>query len=334
MIRTTINDVSALAGVSIKTVSRVINRERYVGASTRAKVEAAIAELHFSPSQAARSLAGKRSFQIALLYDNPSPYYVYEMQAGVRARCAIENVRMIAQPYDRSAPGLADEIAALVDELRLDGLILTPPITDQLALLDHLTERGVRFVRISPGQLSHSAPSVAIDNEVAAFEMTQYLLSLGHVRIGFIEGDQGYPTSIQRRAGFERAMGEAGINVDPNLIQPGEYSFGSGAVAAETLLALAVPPTAIFASSDDMAAGALAAAHRLGVNVPAHVSIVGFDDTALAEVVWPALTTIRQPTRDMAYAAADLLFRRGALDNQLVLAHNLIVRGSTAPTGL
>jgi LacI family transcriptional regulator len=328
--RATINDVSARAGVSIKTVSRVINHEKYVGAATRAKVEAAIAELHFSPSQAARSLAGKRSFQIALLYDNPSPYYVYEMQAGVRARCAIEAVRMIAQPFDRASPALAEEIAALVDELRLDGLILTPPVTDHAALLADLSARGVRFVRVSPGSVYDAAPSVAIDNEAAAHEMTAYLLSLGHSRIGFIEGDQAYPTSRQRRAGYARALAEAGVALDPALIQPGEYSFGSGAAAAQTLLQLPVPPTAIFASSDDMGAGALAAAHRLGVKVPHQVSIAGFDDTALAEVVWPPLTTIRQPTRELAYAAADMLFDEKAKAKQQVIGHRLIVRGSTS----
>jgi LacI family transcriptional regulator len=328
--RATINDVSARAGVSIKTVSRVINNERYVGAATRAKVETAIAELHFSPSQAARTLAGKRSFQVALLYDNPSPYYVFEMQAGVRARCVAENVRMIAQPYDRAALGVADDIIALIDELRLDGLILTPPITDHDALLAQLTARKMRFVRVSPGSAFASVPSVAIDNEAAAHDMTRYLLSLGHQRIGFIEGDAAYPTSQQRRAGFDRAMAEAGVAVDAALIQPGEYSFGSGAAAAEALLRLTMPPTAIFASSDDMAAGALAAAHRLGVNVPGDVSIAGFDDSALAEVVWPALTTIRQPTRDLAHAAADLLFNDEATPRQIILKHSLIIRGSTA----
>ena len=125
-------------------------------------------------------------------------------------------------------------------------------------------------------------------------------------------------------------MAEAGIAIDPSLIQPGEYSFGSGAAAAEALLALPEPPTAIFASSDDMAAGALAAAHRLGVKVPETVSIAGFDDTALAEVVWPALTTIRQPTREMAYAAADLLFDQDTQGAQRVLPHSLIIRGSTS----
>jgi LacI family transcriptional regulator len=328
--RATINDVSALAGVSIKTVSRVINREKYVGDATRAKVEAAIAELHFSPSQAARSLAGRRSFQVALICDNPSPYYVYEMQSGVRARCAVEGVRMIAQPYDREAPNLAAEIAALVDEVKPDGLILTPPVTDNPEIIAALTARSIPFVRVSPGNEGDDSPSVAIDNEAAAFEMTSYLISLGHRRIGFIEGHPGYATSAQRRAGYRRALDEAGVAEDAALIQPGLYSFGSGAAAAEALLALPAPPTAIFASSDDMAAGALAAAHRLGVRVPDDVSIAGFDDTALAEVVWPPLTTIRQPTREMAYAAASLLFEIQPVILHKRLDYALIVRGSTA----
>lgn len=330
MSRATINDVSALAGVSIKTVSRVINNEKYVGKETRAKVQAAIGELHFSPSQAARSLAGKRSFQVALVYDNPSPYYVYEMQAGVRARCAAEHVRMFAQPYDRSAAGIAEEIGALVDELKLDGLILTPPVCDDAQLLSDLEARGLRYVRVSPAAASDTAPSVAIDNEGAAYQMTHYLCTLGHRLIGFIAGDPAFATSAQRRAGYDRALREAGIVPDPALIRRGEYSFGSGDAAATALLMLSPRPTAIFASSDDMAAGALAAAHRLGVSVPGQVSIAGFDDSALAEVVWPPLTTIRQPTRDMAYAAADLLFDTAARGEARLIEHRLIVRGSTS----
>lgn len=318
-----------MAGVSIKTVSRVINNEKYVGKDTRAKVQAAIAQLHFSPSQAARSLAGKRSFQVALVYDNPSPYYVFEMQAGVRARCALEQVRMFAQPYDRAAPDLAEEIGALVDALKLDGLILTPPVSDHVQLLADLNARGVRYVRVSPGVVNATASSVAINNEAAAYEMTRYLTAIGHRRVGFIEGDAGFATSAQRRAGYERALSEAGITLDPALIQHGEYSFGSGAAAAEALLTLPVPPSAIFASSDDMAAGALATAHRLGVAVPGQVSIAGFDDTALAEVVWPPLTTMRQPVRDLGFAAADLLFASGSSEARMI-DHNLIIRGSTA----
>ena len=141
VLRVTIKDVSRVSGVSIKTVSRVLNKERYVGAETRARVEAAVAELNFRPSMAARSLAGKRSFQIALICDNPSPYYVYEMQSGIRDRCALDGVRMIAQPYDRNSPTLLDDIENLVEATHVDGLILTPPVSDYPAVLDLLARR-------------------------------------------------------------------------------------------------------------------------------------------------------------------------------------------------
>jgi LacI family transcriptional regulator len=149
-VRVTITDVSREAGVSIKTVSRVLNNERYVGSETRARVQAAVAALNFRPNAAARSLAGRRSFQIALICDNPSPYYVYDMQSGIRDRCVAAGVRMIAQPYDRGSPTLLDDIESLVDAINVDGLILTPPVTDYPAVLALLAKRGVRFVRVSP----------------------------------------------------------------------------------------------------------------------------------------------------------------------------------------
>jgi LacI family transcriptional regulator len=329
-LRVTIKDVSRASGVSIKTVSRVLNKERYVGTETRARVEAAVAELNFRPSMAARSLAGKRSFQIALICDNPSPYYVYEMQSGIRDRCALDGVRMIAQPYDRNSPTLLDDIENLVEATHVDGLILTPPVSDYPAVLDLLDKRGVRFVRVSPGSAVELAPSTFIDNEAAAAAMTAHLLGLGHRRIGFIAGHPSYATSGQRMQGYATALGKAGIALDPVLVREGSYDFASGAAAAEELLALDPPPTAIFASSDDMAAGALTAAHRRGLSVPAQLSVAGFDDTALAGFVWPPLTTIRQPTRTMAYEAADLLL--GAVDapvERREVAFELVVREST-----
>lgn len=329
--RATIKDVSRIAGVSIKTVSRVLNNEKYVSATTRERVEAAMAALSFRPSLAARTLAGRRSFQIALICDNPSPYYVYEMQSGVRLRCLESQVRMIAQPYDRDSETILDDIAGLIDQVQPDGLILTPPVTDVQPVLDALLRRGIRFVRIAPGTQLDLTSSAFIDNEQAAFDMTAYLLGLGHRRIGFIMGDAAYATSAQRRDGHLRALGEAGAASDPDLVRLGRYDFASGAEATEALLALAEPPTAIFASSDDMAAGALAAAHRLGVAVPAALSIAGFDDTALASVVWPPLTTIRQPVRELARAAADLLLDPSGAVERRRIEHALIVRESTAP---
>ena len=329
-LRVTIKDVSRVSGVSIKTVSRVLNKERYVGAETRAKVEAAVAELNFRPSMAARSLAGKRSFQIALICDNPSPYYVYDMQSGIRDRCAKDGVRMIAQPYDRNSATLLDDIENLVDATHVDGLILTPPVSDYPAVLDLLARRGVRFVRVSPGSAVDLSPSVFLDNEAAAMAMTSYLLSLGHRRIGFIAGHPSYATSGQRMRGYASALGQEGIALDPVLVREGSFDFASGAAAAAELLDLPAPPSAIFASSDDMAAGALAAAHRRGVAVPGQLSVAGFDDTALAGFVWPPLTTIRQPTRDLAYQAADLLLAPASAPvERREVAFELVVREST-----
>lgn len=333
-VRATIKHVSERAGVSIKTVSRVLNNERYVGAATRARVQEAVTALNFRPNLAARSLAGKRSFQIALVCDNPSPNYVYAMQTGIRDRCEMDGVRMIAQPYDRASDRLVDEIAALIDTSRLDGIILTPPVSDNQAVLDLLERRAIRVVRVSPGSRAGATATVSIDNRAAAFEATTHLLSLGHRRIGHIAGHVDYATSAQRRDGYLAALAVAGVPSDPALIQPGRYDFPSGAAAAEMLLDLPIPPTAIFAASDDMAAGALATSHRRGLSIPDELSVVGFGDDPLAGYVWPALTTMRQPVRDLAWNAADLLLaaEEGEVE-QRQLPHQLILRDSAAAPG-
>ncbi len=327
----TIKQVAEAAGVSIKTVSRVLNHEPYVADAARLRVEAAMRDLAFQPSQAARALAGKKSHQIALICDNPSPYYVYEVQAGVRARCLEQNVRMIAQPYSMSSKTLLDEIESLIVQINPDGLILTPPITDLAPITEALRRRKIKFVCLSPETLRADCPAAFIDNRAAATAMIGHLTGLGHKKIGFITGHPGYATSHQRLAGYRQGLANAGLDFDPALVAAGEYSFKSGSAAAGHLLTLATPPTAIFASSDDMAAGALATAHRLGLNVPEQISIAGFDDAALAEVVWPPLTTIRQPTRELAYAAADLLFADDDRPVHHALDFSLIVRNSTAP---
>ena len=330
--RSTIKDVAREAGVSIKTVSRVLNNERYVGAATAARVRASVAKLNFRASSAARMLAGRRSFQIALICDNPNPYYIYEMQSGIRDRCAADGVRMIAQPYDRDSPRLIDDIEELIDASGVDGLILTPPVTDHPQVLDLLKRRGVRFVRISPGTRSGIASSTFIDNERAAAMITGHLTALGHRRIAFVAGHRSYATSGQRMSGYLRGLQQAGIELDLELVRQGDFGFASGTSAAESLLDLAKPPTAIFAASDTMAAGVIAAAHRRGIALPASLSIVGFDDTALAASVWPPLTTVRQPMRQLAYEAADLLLSgdAAAIESREI-AFELVVRASTAP---
>ena len=330
-VRATIKDVSREAGVSIKTVSRVLNDERHVGAETRSRVKAVVAALNFRPNRAARSLRGSRSFQIALICDNPSPYYVYEMQAGVRARCDADGVRMLAQPYDRHADNLLQLVEALVDTTHIDGLILTPSASDDAALLDLLDQRALRVVRVAPVTRPGSTPASFIDNAAAATAMTTRLIELGHRRIGFITGHPDYPNSHLRTAGFRHAMTEAGLHVDEAFIIEGAYDFPSGARAGEAMLARRDRPSAIFAASDDMAAGVLVAAHRLGLSMPRDLSVAGFGDDALAGYVWPPLTTVRQPTRQLGWEAADLLLSGdpgGAEQRQC--AFELVERASTA----
>jgi LacI family transcriptional regulator len=331
--RVTIKDVSKAAGVSIKTVSRVLNKERYVRDDTRERVEAAVAALKFSPSIAARTLAGSKSFQIALIYDNHSPYYIHAIQEGVWTRCREAGVRMLAQPADVASPDIAQAVGGLIDETHVDGIILSSPVTDCAAVLDELEERGIPFVRISPGTNHALTSSVFMDDVQAADDMTTHLINLGHRIIGFIMGHPNHMASEQRLFGYKRALDRAGISFEPGLVRPGEFDFASGALAAESLLALPRRPSAIFASNDDMAAGVLAVAHRLGLAIPGDLSVGGFDDTALAQIVWPPLTTIRQPTRDLAYAAANLLFERVEGAEHRRLQHELVTRASTARLG-
>jgi LacI family transcriptional regulator len=327
--RATIKDVSKLAGVSIKTVSRVLNKEKYVREATRTKVEAAMVTLKFSPSLAARSLAGRRSFQIALIYDNHSPFYIHQIQDGIWAQCREQGVRMLAQPADVGSPTLAAEVGGLIDETHVDGIILSSPVTDAPEVLAELEVRGIPFVRISPGTNHAMTSSVFMDDVQAADDMTTHLINHGHRRIGFIIGHPNHMASDQRLFGYRRALDRAGIGFEPSLVRPGQFDFASGAAAAELLLDLTEPPTAIFASNDDMAAGVLAVAHRRDIAVPDALSVAGFDDTELASAVWPPLTTIRQPTRDLAYSAAGLLFSGESGVVHRRLQHELVVRGST-----
>ncbi|WP_249138181.1 LacI family DNA-binding transcriptional regulator [Phenylobacterium montanum] len=318
--------------MSTKTVSRVLNGERYVSEETRDRVQQAIAHLKFVPSMAARSLAGKRSHQVALLYDNHSPHYIHQIQTGVWTRCMEEGVRLLAQPSDVASPMLAQHVGELIDQTRVDGVILSSPVTDAIAVLDELEARGVPYVRISPGTEHSRSSSVAMDDVQAADDMTTHLINLGHRRIGFIVGHVNHTASDQRLFGYRRALDRAGIPFEPRYVRQGDFDFASGEAAGDVLLDLANPPTAIFASNDDMAAGVLTVAHRRGLSVPGDLSVAGFDDTALASQLWPPLTTVRQPTRDLAYAATGLLFSGETVHRRL--PHELVVRGSTAPPSI
>jgi len=329
--RPTIKEVSKLAGVSFKTVSRVLNNEKNVSDETRRRVEQVVAELNFRPSLAARTLAGRKSFQVALLYDNPSPYYVYHLQAGALERCHELGYRLLIQPVVADSADLVQEVAALIDETHLDGLILSPPVTESVALLEELDRRGLPYVRIEPGIRRDEGRSTTIDDVAAARDLTEHLIGFGHRAIAFITGPENHISSVERLKGYRAALDVHEIAFDPALIASGDYSFPSGREAARRLLDTPSRPTAIFAGNDDMAAGALAVAHELDIGVPDQLSIAGFDDSDLAAAVWPPLTTVRQPVRELAWAAADLLLSEDRKRDRLTLDYDLVLRASTGP---
>ena len=312
-------------------MSRVLNNEKHVSDATRRRVEEAVARLNFRPSHAARTLAGRRSFSVALIYDNPSPYYIFHMQHGAQQRCVELGYRLLHQPCDSQAEDFVQQVMALVDEAHLDGVIISPPATEAIELIEALERRGIPYVRIAPGAQRDQGLSASMDDVAAAREMTEHLLGLGHRAIAFVQGPPNHISSRQRLEGYRKALEKHGVRYDADLVVQGDYSFASGREAARTLLARASRPTAIFAGNDDMAAGALAVAHEFNLAVPGQLSIAGFDDTDLASAVWPPLTTIRQPVRELAYAAADLMLGDKPKTEHVTLGHALIARSSTGP---
>lgn len=332
-------DVADAAGVSIKTVSRVFNGEPNVRAATAQRVHEAADRLSYSPNLSARRLASNRSYLIGLVYDNPAGTnsFIPDVQDGVLRACRQANYELVIHPADADAADADQQLIALSQKLHLDGLILMPPFSDKSDLLETLNARDLMVSRISQSFLKQYKPCVSVDDEASAHRVTEYLIELGHRRIAFIEGNPAHGCTPDRRRGYESAMAAHGIALTPDWICPGDFSFQAGYKAGQALLGQAETPSAIFASNDDMAAGALAAAHELGISVPSQLSICGYDDVSIASQTWPPLTTVRQPIKAIAQAAARKLFQRlsGRHDDDPSLFHSeLIVRGSTAaPAG-
>lgn len=335
----TIHDVAKKAGVSFKTVSRVLNNEANVSAETQDKVRKAIGALQYSPSIAARVLAGSRSFLIGLLYDTPSSYYTHSVQMGALERCREAGFHLVLEKCNSNARDVAATMLVNIRHTRLDGVILTPPLSDNQAIRESLVEQKIPHVLISPPGLEPGVSSVYMDDRRAAFDMTQYLISLGHRRIGFITGLSRHGAAMLRLLGYEDALKHSGIRLDEALVKNGNFRFQSGADAAEQLLRQKERPTAIFASNDEMGAGAVATAHRLGISIPRELSVVGFDDVPYASITWPALTTVHQPIVEMGAAAAGLLIAglQSKKSDPAVPApsisfqHEMKIRGSTGP---
>ena len=334
MSRKTITDVAREAGVAIKTVSRVLNNEPRVRPATRDRVMAAVKALNYYPSISARGLAGRRSCLIGLVYEKPSPNYIMDVQNGAMTRCREERFQLITHHYTGRGADLASDIGRLVDQTHVDGLVLTPPLSSSKELIQALDARKLPFARIAPNRVRHESPFVDVDDLAAAQEMTEYLIGIGHRRIGFVVGNPDHYASGRRLEGYKAALKRHEIEYRDDYVKQGYFVFESGLDAGNELLSMADAPTAIFASNDDMAAGVLMAAHQRGVRVPAQLSVAGFDDAPVAKLVWPRLTTVFQPAYELAYTATDMLLellKSPQLERSQQFGFRLVCRESTGP---
>jgi LacI family transcriptional regulator len=327
----TIYDVARAAGVSTSTVSHVLNGTRYVSDDTKQRVQRVMAELRFRPNSLARSLVRQETQTIALLVpDNRNPFFA-ELARGIEDHGFHSGYNVILCNSDRSRD---KEIAYLdmVQSKRVDGIVYmtTSADVDQLHTMFDQRIPVVAFDREYAG-----IDALLLDNIGGGYAATRHLIDLGHRRIACIAGPDALTRSHGRIMGYEQALHDAGLPRDPALLQAGNWTFESGWAAAQRLLALPTPPTAIFACNDTMAVGVMTCLHGHGIGVPHDISVVGFDNIALSEYVVPPLTTYSTPLGEVGQQLCQLLLDRINGDTvrepqRVVVEGELVVRQSTA----
>ena len=333
----TINDIARLAGVSKKTVSRIINHSPLVRPDTRARVEALMLEVGYVPDPMARGLAFRRSFLVGMVYDNPTAQFIVNMQYGALDAMRDSGFELVVHPCDSESPDYIDGVRRFVQQQKLHGVMLIPRVSEDQALADMLADIGCRYVRIAAVALDEPERMVVTHDRDGAAEAADYLQSLGHRDIALIAGPEGYRSAVERTAGFVEALAKRGIELPKARIIRAGYTFESGVAAAEKLLAGKRRPTAIFCGNDEMAAGVYRAALRSGISIPQQLSVIGYDDSPLASRLWPPLTSVRRSTRDTGRIAAAMLLHDPKTATTAPPAHSvhphLVVRDSCQPPG-
>ncbi|KHL24759.1 LacI family transcriptional regulator [Croceibacterium mercuriale] len=331
----TIVDVAAAAGVSVRTVSRVINRSPKVGAATRDAIEQVIASLGFTPSARAQALASGRSQLIAVIQGDENAHVLGAIQRGIAEVCSDSGHELLVRPARVADPDIVQQLTGFARRSRVDGLIVLSPVSEVPGLPAALARLGVPAVALASRQLAGYPTVLVADDAQASAAVGTHLAALGHRRIALVTGPAGRASSQERAAGFTRGLADSGIVLRPEMIVEGDYGFASGMAAAARLLDGNAPPSAIFACNDLMAAGVLKAAEQRGLAVPAQLSVAGFDGTDVAAMVSPALTTVRRPMRMIAGRATRCLLahigQTPAAPVQDHIALELVIGNSTGP---
>lgn len=333
--RSTINDIARIANVSKKTVSRVINDSPFVKDETRLKITTIIRELGFAPDPQARGLAFRRSFLIGMIYDNPTAQYIVSLQQGILDAMRGTIFELVIRPCNRAAPTFLQDMRHFVERQKLFGVILTPSVSEDDHIIRLLHEIDCPYVRIVSVSLDTPSTMVVTHDFSGAADAARHLADLGHEIIAHISGPATFRSAHERRRGFTEGLAERGLKLKHTYDREAAYTFESGHAAAADLLSLKPRPTAIFAGNDEMAAGVYKAARDLGLEIPKDLSVVGFDDSPVASRMWPLLTSVRLPIRDMGRMAAEKLFhkpteKRAQNDDVTEVIPTLVVRESSA----
>ena len=338
----TIKHVAADAQVSLQTVSRVINNEPNVRPEMKQRVQDAIDKLGYVPSIAAQRMSGSRSYLILAINDRDRTIadwqarqgvdWIDQMLLGGMLKCAEHGYRMIFELVDTHSDHVERELLGAIAALQPDGIILTPPHSDNPQIVGFLAGQDIPFVRIGSHENGAGMP-VSMDDEGSARRATRYLIDHGHARIGFIAGSHEYNLSGWRVAGWQAEMAAADLSTS-GLLAQGDFSCASGEAAAQHLLGLANRPTAIIASNDQMTLATLEVARGLGLRVPEDLSLISFDNTPLMNFTQPPLTAVDQPIAATASKAVELIIAaqkdHSTPTTLIVVPGELIERGSVA----
>lgn len=327
----TINDVAEASGLSTATVSRVLSGYEFVKEATRIRVMKAVEQLGYVASVPARSLAGGRSRIIGLLVPNLDNGYVGTIAQGIDKALALANYDPILYTSHR-LPSKETYYAHAIASGLTDGLLLIAPQVPT-TYVDALREQNFPYVLIDQVDVTEKSTVVDSTNWQGAYEATQYLCQLGHERIAFIGGASMMQSAVDRLEGYKAALCDNDIPFREELVINGSYQQEFGYESTKNLLqGNFPPPTAIFASNDLSAFGAMDAVRECGFNIPDDISIVGFDDVPQASLVYPKLTTVRQPLEQMGRVAVQMLLERiedrSRPPQRVTLATQLVIRDS------
>jgi DNA-binding LacI/PurR family transcriptional regulator len=303
----TIYTVAEKAGVSIATVSRVLSNSDKVRPETRASIQRAMEELGYHPNLAARKLAFKTTGTIALIFPDISGPYYSMVISGVDQEADRQDYSVLI--YGMHGKKTSRNGFLQVLSSKVDGFIIMTRTVDENRLLN-LHRQGIVFVLLGQRCESFDCDSVMVDNRAGAYNAVVHLLSHGHRRIAFVGGPEDSHAHLERYEGYQEAIQHAGLKIDPELVATGNFLYQGGRSAAQQLLSLPHPPSAIFAGNDEMAIGAIDEARNLGCKIPEQLAIIGFDDIQTAAFTNPGLTTVRQPMKRLGEVAADLLLYR------------------------